>query len=251
MRESQWHLKAGEGMGGDELFMSTVLAAGFLSFFAPCTFPLLPVYIGIMTDTGRARGLQIGKLKVNPVSIGRTLVFVGGLSTTFVLLGFGAGALGSLINNRLVVQIGGLIVVLLGIHQLELIHVPYLERYRVLNLKRSRTHDLLGTYLLGLTFSFGWTPCVGPVLGAVLVVSAGGGQAFYGAWLMLIYTIGLAIPFLVMAVLSEVLLDKFAGLETHLKTIKRVGGVLIIAMGLLLMSESLNRITALIEGLLR
>lgn len=238
-------------MGGDELFMSTVLLAGFLSFFAPCTFPLLPVYIGIMTDAGSVRAFRIGRLKLNPGSIGRTLVFVGGLSTTFVLLGFSAGALGGLINNRLFTQMGGLIVILLGIHQLELVRVPFLERYRVLNLKRSRTHDLLGTYLLGLTFSFGWTPCVGPVLGAVLVVSAGGGQAFYGAWLMLIYTLGLAIPFLVMGVLSDVLLDKFAGLEGHLKTIKRIGGVLIIVMGLLLMSENLNRITVLIEGLLR
>lgn len=236
-------------MEGEELFMSTVLVAGFLSFFAPCTFPLLPVYIGIITDAGRGRIIQIGRLKVNLASIGRTLVFVGGLSTTFVLLGFGAGALGGLINSRLFIQIGGFIVVLLGIHQLDLIHVPFLERYKVMNLKRSRKHDLLGTYLLGLTFSFGWTPCVGPVLGAVLVVSAGGGQAFYGAWLMMIYTIGLAIPFLAMAVLSNVLLDKFARLESHLVTIKRVGGVLIIIMGLLLMSESLNRITSLIENI--
>jgi len=238
-------------MGGDELFMSTVLVAGFLSFFAPCTFPLLPVYIGIITDTVNDRRIQIGRLRIKPASLGKTLVFVGGLSTTFVLLGFGAGALGGLINSRLLTQVGGLVVVFLGIHQLELIRIPFLEKYRVLNLKRSRTHDLLGTYLLGLTFSFGWTPCVGPVLGAVLVVSAGGGQAFYGAWLMLVYTVGLAIPFLVMGVLSEVLLDRFAAMEAHLRTIKRIGGVLIIIMGLLLMSESLNRITALVEGLLR
>lgn len=226
-------------MAGEELFMSTVLVAGFLSFFAPCTFPLLPVYIGIITDGGNGSVIRLG----------RTLIFVAGLSTTFILLGFGAGALGGLINNRIFVQIGGMIVILLGIHQLDLFKIPFLEQYRVLNLKRSRNHDLLGTYLLGLTFSFGWTPCVGPVLGAVLVVSAGGGQAFYGAWLMLIYTVGLAIPFLVMAVLSDVLLTRFSKLETQLTTIKRIGGVLIILMGLLLMTESLNRLTLFIEKL--
>lgn len=243
-------MKAGDVMMGSEIFMSTVLVAGFLSFFAPCTFPLLPVYIGIMTDGGTGSVIRLGRFRVNLGAIGRTLIFVGGLSTTFIILGFGAGALGSLINNQLVTQVGGFLVVLLGIHQLDLVHIPFLERYKVLNLKRSRTHDFLGTYLLGLTFSFGWTPCVGPVLGAVLVVSAGGGQAFYGAWLMLIYTLGLAIPFLVMAMLSGVLLDKFTQLEAHLGTIKRLGGILIILMGVLLMTDNLNRITAFIEKMI-
>lgn len=237
-------------MAGVEVFMSTVFLAGFLSFFAPCTFPLLPVYIGIMTDAGVGASIRFGRFKLNLASIGRTLIFVGGLSTSFILLGFGAGALGSLINSRIFTVIAGMIVVILGLHQLDIIPIPVLARYRTMNLKRSRTPDLFGTYLLGLTFSFGWTPCVGPVLGAVLAVSAGGGQAFYGAWLMLIYTLGLAIPFLIMAIFSDVLLDRFSGMEPHLKTIKRIGGVLIILMGLLLMTQNLNSLTVFFEKLL-
>ncbi len=232
-------------MFGEPIFMSTVLIAGFLSFFAPCTFPLLPVYIGIMTDR------EEGKLPNRLAPIGKTLIFIAGLATVFMIMGFGAGALGSLINSKMFIVVSGFVVVLLGIHQMGGIKIPALERYKVLNLKRSRTHDLLGIYLLGLTFSFGWTPCVGPVLGAVLVVSANGGQAFYGVWLMMIYTLGLAIPFIAMAFLSHYLLDRFASLESHLDTIKKVGGALIILMGLLLMTGNLNTITIFIENLIR
>lgn len=232
-------------MIGEPIFMSTVLVAGFLSFFAPCTFPLLPVYIGIMTD-------KEGSALPNRLApVGKTLIFIAGLATVFMIMGFGAGALGSLINSQLFIGISGFIVVLLGIHQMGGIRIPKLDHYKVLNLKRSRKHDLVGIYLLGLTFSFGWTPCVGPVLGAVLVVSANGGQAFYGVWLMMIYTLGLAIPFMAMAFLSHYLLERFSRLESHLGTIKKVGGALIVLMGLLLMTGNLNTITVFIEQLIR
>ncbi len=107
----------------------------------------------------------------------------------------------------------------------------------------------MGTYLLGITFSFGWTPCVGPVLGAIIVVSAGGGSPFYGMWLMMIYAIGLMIPFLVMALLSDYLIQKFLKIEKYLGTIKKVGGVLIVLMGIFLMTDSLNVITVFLEKL--
>lgn len=236
---------------GEHIFISTVFIAGILSFFAPCTFPLLPVYIGTLTDKKQqGTPLKLGSVSVNLAPIGKTLVFVGGLSTSFMILGFGAGALGGLINSRWILTMGGMLVVLLGIHQLGIFKLNVLNRYKVFNVKRSRTHDLLGTYLLGVTFSFGWTPCVGPVLGAVLVVSAGGGQAVYGALLMLIYTLGLAIPFMIVAVLSDFLLDQFVKVEKHLETIKKVGGVLIIIMGLLLMTENLNGLTAIFESVI-
>ncbi len=234
---------------GHPIFMSSVFLAGFLSFFAPCTFPLLPVYFGILTDQEGGRLFKLGKWTINLRPLAKTLLFVGGISTTFITLGFGAGALGAYINGRYFNLISGFIVILLGLHQMGLFRIQFLEKYRVLRLKRTLKTDLLGTYLLGLTFSFGWTPCVGPVLGAVLVVSADGGQAFYGGFLMMLYAIGLMIPFLTMALLSNVLMDQFTKMEAHLGTIKKVGGALIVVMGVFLMTENLNLITAFIGKL--
>lgn len=228
-------------MFGEQLFMSTVFVAGFLSFFAPCTFPLIPVYIGMLTD-------KEGKGRWTPVA--KTMLFVGGLSTSFILLGFGAGALGSFINGRVFITIAGGIVILLGLHQMGLFHLKGLEKYKVFRFKRTQQGGFFSTYLLGITFSFGWTPCVGPVLGAVLVLSAGGGQPLYGVWMMMIYALGLTIPFLVMALLSNVLLERFEQLEKHAPRIKKIGGAMIVLMGVLLMTEKMMVFTRFFESLL-
>lgn len=227
-------------MIGEQIFMSTVFVAGLLSFFAPCTFPLMPVYIGILTDNEKG-----GKWR--PYI--KTLLFVGGLSTTFILLGFGAGALGRYINGRWFSIVTGLIVVILGFHQMGLFHLKLLDQYKVFKVGSDAKNDFVSTYLLGLTFSFGWTPCVGPVLGAVLVLSAGGGQALYGGFLMAIYALGLAIPFLIIAILSKFILNKLHHVEKHLLKIKKVGGALIVVMGLLLMTENLTTVTVWFEKL--
>jgi len=225
-------------MIGEQIFMSTVFVAGLLSFFAPCTFPLMPVYIGILTDNEKG-----GKWR--PYI--KTLLFVGGLSTTFIILGFGAGALGRYINGRWFSLVTGLIVVMLGFHQMGLFHLKLLDQYKVFRFGTNSKNDFISTYLLGLTFSFGWTPCVGPVLGAVLVLSAGGGQALYGGILMAVYALGLAIPFLVIAILSKFILNKLHKVEKYLPKIKKVGGALIVVMGLLLMTENLTRVTIWFE----
>lgn len=230
--------------GSDQLFMSTVFAAGFLSFFAPCTFPMLPVYIGILTDHGGERGLKIGPWTLRKRPFLKTLLFVAGLSTTFITLGFGFGALGRLVDSNWFSLISGLVVIGLGLHQMELLRLPGLGKYHVFRFKQANQSSLFGAYLLGLTFSFAWTPCVGPVLGAVLVVSADGGQALYGAFLMMLYALGLMIPFLGLTLVSEALMERFQRLEAHVGKIKKIGGLLIVIMGLFLITDKLNWITA-------
>jgi cytochrome c-type biogenesis protein len=173
-----------------------------------------------------------------------------GLATSFVIMGFGAGLLGNIMFEDWFLVVIGFIVVILGIHQTGLIKISRLSKEKRLNLKRSERGDLIGTYLLGFTFSFGWTPCVGPVLATVLGVSAGGGRVFYAVFLMLVYSIGLAIPFLIMAIFTDVLLSKMRSLHKHLPKIKMVGGILIILMGLLLMTDSFADLTVFVEKLL-
>lgn len=236
-------------MYGEQILFSTVFIAGLLSFFAPCTFPLIPVYIGLLTDENKEyQRVRIGKLEINTGAIIKTMAFVLGLSTTFIILGFGAGALGQLINSDWLLIAGGLLVIALGIHQMELIKIPGLEKYKVIRFKNRRA-KAFGTFLMGITFSFGWTPCVGPVLGAVLVTSASAGQGFYGGLLMMVYALGLMVPFLVMAIASSLVLTQFEKLEKHLTLIKRIGGALIVLMGLLLMTDQLTQLTIFFEKL--
>lgn len=237
-------------MAYEELYISSVFIAGIISFFSPCIIPLLPVYVGVLADESHKRyTLKLGKLEINTTRFIKTMIFILGLGTTFVILGFGAGALGSLLYSQTFMIILGSIVIILGIHQTGLVKLKFLERQKKLELKGSRRSDLIGTYLLGLTFSFGWTPCIGPVLGAVLGLSASGDSAFYGGWLMLIYTAGLMIPFLVLTLFSQLLLDKVRKLNKHLGKIKVIGGVLIILMGLLLMTNQMTTLTVFFMNL--
>jgi cytochrome c-type biogenesis protein len=235
-------------MLSNDIFMSTVFVAGIFSFFSPCLVPLLPVYISIFAgDQSNEKYIKkIGMLSINLIVIAKTLVFVGGISTSFIILGFGAGSLGTAINSKWFITLCGLLVIFLGIHQTGLVHLKFLDRERRLVLKSSG-NGILSIFLLGFSFSFGWTPCIGPILAAVLGISATGGQALYGVWLMVIYSLGLMIPFLIIAFFSDGLLRHVKKLNKHLGKIKIAGGIIIILMGILLMNNSLNIITRLFE----
>lgn len=247
-----YDMKGGVPMVGGQLLLSSVFIGGLLSFFSPCIIPLLPVYVSVLSSdtygsSNTSRLIMIGPLRINPRLIHKTMIFVLGLSTSFVLLGFGAGILGATINSDWFIPVCGLIVVILGLHQIGLFHLSFLEREKRIHLRRSSKHDLLGTYLLGFTFSFGWTPCIGPILGAVLGISASGGQAVYGAILMFIYALGLLIPFLVLAIFSDVLLRHVKKLHKHMRKFQIIGGILVMIMGILLMTNNLNQLITLFE----
>lgn len=177
----------------------------------------------------------------------KSCLFVAGISTCFIILGFGAGALGSIIGSSFFMIAIGLIVIVLGLHQTGLIHIKWLSYEKKVNLKRSHRSDYFGVFLLGLTFSFGWTPCIGPVLGAILVLSATSSRPFYGGFLMAVYSLGFLIPFLILALFSDVLLQRIKKLNKHLGKIKAAGGIVIIMMGILLMTDNLDKILMLIN----
>jgi cytochrome c-type biogenesis protein len=209
------------------------------------------VYVGFLSkganssvDEGTQSDSSQKKKIINPRLIVQTLIFIIGLSTAFIVLGFGAGALGKLINNRIVLYVSGAIVILLGLHQIGLFNFAFLERQKKVEIKRSKRGGIVGAYLLGLTFSLGWTPCVGPVLATVLGVAGSQGQAAYGGFLMMMYSIGLALPFLLISLFAGFFLERFKKLNKHMRKIQIAGGILIIIMGIILMTNNLNVITA-------
>ena len=210
-----------------ELFIGAVYVAGLLSFFSPCIFPLLPVYIGMLSTSGKK-------------SIIKTVVFVIGLSTSFVLLGFGAGSIGSFLMSKIFRVISGVVVIIFGIIQMEILKIPFLERTKLVDIKGKENNSIWGAFLLGFTFSLGWTPCVGPILASILFISSGGGNPYYGALMMSIYVLGLATPFVILSLSSKYVLAKVSAIKKHLGIMKKIGGLLIIIMGILLLTDKLS-----------
>ena len=215
------------------VFSISVFLAGILSFFSPCILPLLPVYVGILLDTDEPRTVTVLGKKISWYGIVKTLFFIAGLSVVFLILGYGAGFLGKILNADWFRYVLGAIVILLGIHQMELINFKVLQRQKSLQLKQNKNrNDFYNAFLLGVTFSFGWTPCVGPVLSSVLAIAAS----------------GLAIPFLILAFASSIVLRHFGKIKPYMSTLKKIGGALIILMGILLMLGNFNVLASIFGG---
>ena len=213
-------------MFDQQLLIGTVFLAGLASFLSPCIFPIIPIYFGILAKGGR--------------KILNTFLFIAGLSLTFVSLGFSFGFLGNLLFNDNVRIIAGIIVIILGIHQLGIIKLSFLERTKVVEVKTEGKSASFEAFFLGLTFSLGWTPCIGPILASVLALSGDEGSALYGAAMMLVYVLGLATPFVLFSLFSQELLKRTKALNKHLGKFKIVGGLLIIVMGVLLITNNLQ-----------
>ena len=213
-------------MFDQQLLIGTVFLAGLASFLSPCIFPIIPIYFGVLAKGGR--------------KILNTFLFIAGLSLTFVSLGFSFGFLGNLFFNDTVRIGAGIIVIILGIHQLGIIKLNFLERTKVVEVKTEGKSASFEAFFLGLTFSLGWTPCIGPILASVLALSGDEGSALYGAGMMLVYVLGLATPFVLFSLFSQELLKRTKALNKHLGKFKIVGGLLIIVMGVLLITNNLQ-----------
>ncbi|HGK3719905.1 TPA: thiol-disulfide oxidoreductase-associated membrane protein CcdA2 [Streptococcus pneumoniae] len=235
---------------GHIFFFLSVFLAGILSFFSPCILPLLPVYTGVLLDDKDGAQASSGKFSISVTSLLRTLAFIAGISFIFILLGYGAGFLGDLLYAFWFQYLTGAIIILLGLHQMEILHFKGLYKEKRLQLQGQGQNGkgYSQAFLLGLTFSFAWTPCVGPVLGSVLALAASGGSgAWQGAGLMLVYTLGLALPFLLLALTSSYVLKHFRKLHPYLGILKKVGGFLIIVMGLLVLFGNASILSQLFE----
>ena len=140
----------------------------------------------------------------------------------------------------------GAIIIIFGLHQMEVVHFKKLEVQKSFNVNRKQSNRYLSAFLLGITFSFGWTPCIGPVLSSVLALAASGGNgALQGAILTLVYTLGMALPFLILALASGFVMPYFSKIKPRLILLKKIGGFLIILMGILLMLGQLNSLSGI------
>ncbi len=211
----------------EELGIASVFAtlcAGLLSFLSPCTLPVLPVYVAFLA--GSADDARRGVAR----TVERSLAFVAGISVVYVALGLGAGALGQLVRSATLTAACGVIVTFFGIYLTGIIRIPALERESH-PLSPTGGTGLLGAFVLGLSMSLSWTPCVGPVLAAVIALAASSQGAAAGAVLLAIYALGLGMPFVALALGSNLLVDRVRGLAAQSARLRVTGGVVIACLG--------------------
>lgn len=230
----------------------TVFLQGLLSFFSPCVLPLLPLYIGYLSGgTGK---WEDGKFtyKKSRVMI-NTLFFVIGISFAFVVLGLGVSAVGTFFhsNQTVFAGVGGVLIILFGLYQLGLFgNSDFLSKERRLPFRLDKlAMSPLSALLMGFTFSFAWTPCVGPALTSVLLMAASAGTRAAGMGLIGIYTLGFVLPFLAVGIFATSLLALF---RKHMKVVQytvKIGGVLMIFMGLLMVTGKMNEVTGYLSNI--
>lgn len=227
------------------LGLFVAFAAGLLSFLSPCVLPLVPSYIGFLT--GMSLPEMAGRRRV---ALLHALLFVLGFSLVFMLLGASATALGRALNyyQEWLQRIGGVLIILFGLVCLGVIKAPFLSQERRLQMEQKPV-GLLGSALVGMAFGAGWTPCIGPVLGAILSLAATTDSVARGMLLLGVYSVGLAVPFLLAAVAVDSFLEWFQRFRRFLPWVMRVSGVLLIFVGLLMVSGQFTRLAGWLQGL--
>ena len=216
--------------------MFVALAAGFLSFLSPCVLPIVPPYLayigGVSVTEMRVAGGQATRRVRNSA-----IFFVLGLSTVFLFLGFTASAFGRffLTNQGWFVTAAGIVIMVFGAHFIGIFRLGFMDREMRFD-AGDRSGTALGAYVLGLAFAFGWTPCIGPVLGAILSLAASEADVTRGTALLAFYAAGLGIPFLLVAMFFPRLAGFMNWMRRHMDRIERVTGLLLWTVGLLLLT---------------
>jgi len=216
------------------------LAAGFLSFLSPCVLPLLPSYLSFITGVSLEELIQRGKdSRMRKITIINSLIFIFGFSLVFVLLGTSVSLVGNILFRYQIwiTRIGGIFIIIFGLHLTGVLNLSLLQRDKRIHLGR-RPLGYLGSFLAGIVFAAGWSPCIGPILGAILFYAASQNSILLGISLLVVYSLGLAIPFFLSSLALQIFLEYYAKLRKHLRLVSLISGGLLIAVGVLLATNN-------------
>jgi cytochrome c-type biogenesis protein len=225
-------------MDGNNTSMIAAFLAGLASFLSPCVLPLIPSYITYIT------GLTFADLnaehpthKVREQTIIHSLLFIAGFTCVFVILGASASFLGDFLHEHktAIRRIGGILIIVFGIHVSGIFDIGMLLGEKKLTLHR-KPAGYLGSFVVGIVFAAGWTPCIGPILATILAVAATEGR---GVWLLLSYSMGLAIPFFLSALAMHQFLIFFRRFKRHIRLFEMATGVVMVIVGALIFTNSL------------
>ncbi|QAT39570.1 cytochrome c biogenesis protein CcdA [Clostridium sp. JN-9] len=221
----------------DNISLILAFSAGLLSFLSPCVLPLFPAYIGYITGT-TIGDTHNSKNKFN--ALYKSFAFVIGFSIIFILLGATATFLGSLVTKHMDIlrKIGGIIIILFGLHTTGIFKIKFL--YYEKKFIHFQSFSNLNSLFMGMAFATGWTPCIGPILASILIYASNMNTVPKGILLLIMYSLGLAVPFILTALAVEKLTLYFKKISKYLPVFSIVSGILMIAMGILIFTNKLS-----------
>ena len=226
----------------EEISYFYVLLAGLLSFLSPCVLPIVPGYLCFIAGTSLDKALDNQEtLRSNTLKY--SISFVFGFSSIFVLMGASATYLSSLLYEYFdyLRIIGGIIIIIFGIHFTQIIQFSFLNSDTRIQIKNYKP-GLVGSFIVGLSFAFGWTPCIGPILGSVLSVAAVSETISEGTFLLILYSAGLGIPFILAAYGIGTFLKFLSRIRKHIRTIEIFTGLLLILFGILILTNRIQEL---------
>lgn len=225
----------------------SAVGAGAISFLSPCVLPLVPPYLcymaGVSVDDFRAEGQVAARAAARGALIGSSLAFVLGFSTVFVMLGAGASTIGRLLRvwQEPLAIAAGVLIIVMGLNFLGILRIPLLSREARFQ-SSGKPASVLAAYVMGLAFAFGWTPCIGPVLGPILTLAGGRETVGEGAALLAAYSLGLGIPFLVAALFSGVFMRFLQSFRVHLGRVEKAIGALLVLAGVFFLTGGVQTV---------
>ena len=223
------------------LSIVTAFFAGIISFLSPCVLPLVPGYLSIIS------GVSLDQLKEGDKSLRRSVIFssimfIIGFSITFIALGAGATAISKamLVRMPILRKIAGVIIVIFGLHVLGIFRINALYQDKRMHHVQTKS-GLFGALLLGLVFALGWSPCLGPILAGILALASEQGTVTRGVFLLLVYSMGLGVPFLLTSLGLNRFLSFYTRFKKHFRALEIVSGVLVMAIGILIFTDQMTQ----------
>lgn len=218
--------------------------SGILSFFSPCVLPLIPSYLIFISGISVDNYNEVLSSKYRKNVLIHSIAFVLGFSFVFMTLGFSSSFIGNILSSyqTYIVKAGGLILIVMGLFYLNIIKIPILNQEKVIQLKK-KPIGIFGSFIVGITFSLGWTPCIGPALSSILIIASTAENVFKGVYLLGLYSLGMAIPFLISSLLCNRLLDFLKRYGHLVRYSMKILGILLIIVGLLLITSYFGKLS--------
>ncbi|EQB88613.1 cytochrome c-type biogenesis protein [Clostridium punense] len=227
-----------------------VFIEGLLSFLSPCIVPLLPVYISILSNSTTVVLKEERRSFIRTQLFKNTILFIMGISSTFFILGASINALSDVFisNKEDIIRIGGVLVILMGLFYMGYLNIPMLQSEKRFAIKTENMKPITA-YILGLTFSFGWTPCVGPMLASVIIMASSSENSLSGNLMIFVYTLGFTVPFIVLGAFYTTMTKYLNIVKLHMNELKKIGGLILIISGIIMVLGGADKVRGYIYNM--